>query len=565
MKLFPITNYSDFYGRPLPEDPFALIRQYPTDVVLLFLCKANAAMFQADQDTMEGRFEVFKKVFFALSLDKRVRVGKLLLEEKKDGNPEYRVLFNKQSLAWLIAECFRFYKPMNDYQNATETEVHDNVFDAVLIANDIYYNNTEKYQPATYEHTWEIMLRQQNYVRDLISMIQNGSLKMLFFRQFIEQQFPEGKNWVEEFCKSLNIKNYFAYSAFFMDIIGRVFTDYKRDGEIRWHIEPSPETQVMIDRFANRPADFLNGEAIETLHGGMIPKPIYFAMDKFAVILDFNFLAWLIETALPYNFYAFTSIGKDPAIPNFSAFKGILGKSFYEEFLGERLITKLFPHATCLPDKSINGLTDLMIIQGADIFIFEFKSAALNYKVLDKIDVEGFREFIDKNFLAEKKKDGKNRGIHQVVNSINAIAAGNETRLTAVLKQGRKYSVYPIVVYYDPVLENHGVNAYCNDRFVPAVDNYRSSFRHIYPITMINLDFFMMHYDLLQGKTALLKKWIKEYHQRSASNLKSFKKSEMPLTFLNACVSFDHYVQGFLERDTESVRRIAEDFDLPNK
>lgn len=563
MQIFPITNYTVFYGKPIPEDPFASIRQYPTDVVLLFLCKANAALFQIDQSILENRLYILNEVFHSLSQAKRARIRNLILQTQKEDEHKYSILLNKQSLAWLIAQCFSFYKPMNDSQSASEMEVHENVFDAILIANELYYNTSGKFEIGSYEHIWEIMLRQQNYVQDLTSMVQNGSLKMMFFLKFIKHQFSEGNQWVEEFCSNLGIQNYFTYSDFFMDLLKKVFEEHRVDGKIRWQIESNPESKILIDRFAHRPADLSNPDSTETLHGGLIPKPIYFAMDQYAIIIDFNFLGWIIETALPYNFYSYTSMNKIEKMSDFSSFKGILGKAFYEEFIGQKLIKRIFSNSICLYGEEINSITDQMIICEKDIYVFEFKSASLNYRVLDQLDIKGFKSFIDKTFLADKKFDGKNRGVFQLKRCIDKVAEGNIPSVTSKLKKGLKYDVYPIIVYIDPVLENHGVNAYCNETFLKEIEKFKPSFRHIYPLTMINLNFFLLNYNKLCSKASLIKKYIKEYHKRIASDKKSFKRSGIPLLSLKASISFDNYIKKHLSRDVDSIRRVANDFDLP--
>jgi len=563
MQLFPITNYTVFYGKPIPEDPFAIIRQYPTDVVLLFLCKANAALFQIDQSILENRLKIINEVFHALSQAKRARITYLMLQPKKEVEHKYSIFLNKQSLTWLIAQCFSFYKPMNDSQTASEMEVHENVFDAILIANELYYNTSGKFEIGSYEHIWEIMLRQQNYVQDLTSMVQNGSIKMMFFLKFIKDQYSEGNLWVEEFCSNLGIQNFFKYSNFFMDLLKRVYDDHLGDGKIRWQIESNPEYKILIDRFAHRPADFLNADSTETLHGGLIPKPIYFAMDQYAIIIDFNFLGWIIETALPFNFYSYTSMRKIDQMSKYSSFKGILGKGFYEEFIGQMLIGRIFSNSVCLNGEEINSITDQMIISETDIYLFEFKSASLNYRVLDQLDIKGFKSFLDKTFLGDKKLEGKNRGVFQLKRCIDEVSAENIPSVSCRLKKRIKYAVYPIIVYIDPVLENHGVNAYCNVVFLQEIEKFRPSFRHIYPLTMINLNFFLLNYNKLCSKPTLLKKYIKEYHKRIASDKKSFKRSNIPLLSLKASISFDNYIKKHLTRDIDSIRRIADDFDLP--
>lgn len=559
MQLFAVTNYEDFYGKQAPQDPFSLLYNYPTDGILFFLCKANAALFQINQETIDGRIAVFTNVFPRLSRDKKEKILKWLHGKDAPGQAGYRILFSKPSLSWLIGKCFMHYKPMDDYDQSVVSEVEEAIFDSILIANGVYYSDIQKYEVATYEHGWELVLRQQNYVRDVMGMVQNGAVKMLFFQKFIREHFSNGKELLDEFTHALGIKKFVDYSMVYMNILSGVFTGYANDGKLRMHIEVDDDARGLIETFALHPDTVASGNGIESLHGHVMPKPVYYLDNQYPVVLDFNFLPFLIEKGLPYNFYHYSSLKKSPGFSRFVDFKGMLGKEFYEQYIAARIIARLFPHAEIFEGNKINELTDLMIIQGTDIYLFEIKSAALHYSILEQIDVPAFKQFLHENFLDSKEQAKKNRGVHQLSRCISEL---HSETFSSILNQGKKYNVYPVIVYMDSALDIHGVNAYCNETFNSSVNNLRSRFRHLYPLTMISLNFFICHYSQLRWKPGIIKELIRSYHKRVSSLTGSFRKSGEPFIFLSAGISFEYYINEILKEKKESVRQIADEFGL---
>lgn len=562
MKLFPVVNYTFFYKRALPVEPLACIKKYPTDFLIMYLCKTNAAVALIDQSTIQGKAEFYQTIFPFLSNNKRKRIAEILGESATNELKPDQPFFTQQAITWLIAQCFTFFTEYYDLPQSEEAEFQDNLFDSILTANEIFYNDKNSYEVGSFEHFWEITLRQQNYVRDIEAMLKAGTVKMLFFQNFVKKHFKDSDQFFQEFCERLQIVNFLGYSSFFYDILDRVFDTYKNKKEIVFRIKETEETKKIINSFSITASDLKEQKKFKTLHGELIPKPIYLARDEYPLILDYNFLIWLISTALPYNFYYLTSLKENKIIKDFNTFKGILGKYFYEEHLSLRVLSSIFSHAICVPGNKIDDVTDLLIIQDADIFLFEVKSASVNHKILENIDISEFKNFLAKEFLSSKTTQGKNKGVFQISSCINEISKGSINVEKGVLREGHKYSIYPIIIFIDPVLEIQGVNSYCNKYFSEKVDSMRVFFRHIYPLTMININHFLLTYELYKQRPKLLKQNIKEYHQNNAKKNKSYKKTGVPLFALSAAISFDHFMRGKENDENKNISGVLEDFDL---
>lgn len=562
MKLSPVVNYSYFYKRPLPIDRLGCIKKYPTDLLIIYLCKTNAAVALIDQTTLRGKREFYQTIFPLLSKNKTKRIAEILNESDSTILKPDQLFFTQQAITWLIAQCFTFFNDYYDIPNSSGSEFQDDLFDSILIANELFYNDKNIYEVGSFEHFWEIALRQQNYVRDVETMMKAGTVKMIFFRNFITSYFLNSDKLFEEFCRKLKISNFLGYSGYFFDILQQIFDTYKKTKEIIFRIKETDDSKEILNFFSITASELREQKKQKTLHGQLIPKPIYWAKDEYAVILDYNFLIWLISTALPFNFYHLTSLKEDKTIKDYNSFKGILGKSFYEEYLTTRILSNIFNHAICIPGNKIGDITDVLIIQDADIFLIEVKSASVNHTILENIDIAHFKDFLSKEFLLDKRVAGKNKGVFQISNCINEISKGSIKIKKGILKEGHKYSIYPIIIFIDPVLEVQGVNAYCNEYFSREIEPLRSYFRHIYPLTMINLNHFLLSYELYKKKPTLLKKDIKEYHQTNKKKIKSFKKTGIPLTALTAAISFDHFMRSKRNDQNERISGILEDFDL---
>jgi hypothetical protein len=59
--LVAVINYEDFYSKPHPSDPLAFVRDYPTDVLLMVLCRVNATSFMRKVKPMDANAEYSRR------------------------------------------------------------------------------------------------------------------------------------------------------------------------------------------------------------------------------------------------------------------------------------------------------------------------------------------------------------------------------------------------------------------------------------------------------------------------------------------------------------------------
>jgi hypothetical protein len=181
---------------------------------------------------------------------------------------------------------------------------------------------------------------------------------------------------------------------------------------------------------------------------------------------------------------------------------------------------------------------------------------------LEEVKVEEFKRYIINNFIQQKGEGSKNKGVYQLVNAIEQLSRSNLFPSGVTLKKLKQCKVYPMIIYTEPVLDTHGVNSFCNDHFQQAIAGLKQNFNHVYPLTMINLDFFISYYHRLKNKPSLLSKLIKEYHERVRSGFGSFRNSGGAYFFLNANISFAYFIYNTHPDPGASIRQISEDVNL---
>ncbi|MCW3110810.1 MAG: hypothetical protein JWQ09_5316 [Segetibacter sp.] len=390
-------------------------------------------------------------------------------------------------------------------------------------------------------------------------MMKDGAVKIHLFRNFILTHFINGKELIKEFKANLGLKTFFDYASVYLGTISNLFNNYRENQKISWLLNIDPSSKQLIETFALRPKD-IPAKGFQGLYGSVIPKPVYFIMDKYPVIIDYNYLGFLVNTAFAYNFYSYTSLKKQK---RFDEYKGFLGKEFYETFAAGKLLQNIFSKSAFFSGNHLNEYTDFATVRDEkEIFLFEVKSTSIHFRILEEVKVEEFKQYIINNFIQQKGEGSKNKGVYQLVKAIEQLSLGKLFPSSTLLKKLKQCKVYPIIVYTEPVLDTHGVNSFCNEHFQQAIAGWKQNFNHVYPLTLINLDFFISYYPKLKNKLSLLPTLIKQYHDRVKSGFSSFRRSSSAYFFLNANIAFAYFIYKTQPDPGASARQISEDLAL---
>ncbi|NOT50083.1 MAG: hypothetical protein HOP10_02255 [Chitinophagaceae bacterium] len=561
-----VTGYKDFYKMPPPEDEFSLLRSYPTDLIIMELAKVNAILFQEMGSKNEVLAKILSEVFPMLDEKRRRNVFREMgVSEKLEFLPN---LFASPPISKLIGLCFDNYYYVSTDEVVNTYQFQQDLFDSILIANQRYYNQVKGEDDVnTYEIQWKLGLMQQYYIRrfDYISL--TGQTKVLLFHKFIWHHFPEGQQLIKEFTDAMGSNGFFSPALVAMELVSKSLNNYQIDKKPKWSVVFSESLKKMMEHFSLRPTEILEGKQSGHVHKNIMTHPFYYLLNEYAVVLDYDYLAYIVEFSLTYNFYNFTSLNGSEKYKTFNSFKSMLGKSYYEDFITGEIIRKVFASKGYqVFDDRKEFFPDFTICHyDADMVLMEVKSAELNIEALENCDAIRVKDFLDVQFAGKKQGKERNKGIYQLIESIRQLAESN--KLDSLLKSPdnkEKCTLYPTLIYTDHVFDITWINGYLNNIFEEEIKPYKKYFKKIYPLTMINQSILIDKYDLLKDDPKLLKSWIEQYWKRHQSNIQSFRKKRDPNQFLKAGTSFTFFLGDILPQRNglEFFRRIADDLEL---
>ncbi|MFN0256781.1 hypothetical protein [Pedobacter ureilyticus] len=237
-----------------------------------------------------------------------------------------------------------------------------------------------------------------------------------------------------------------------------------------------------------------------------------------------------------FNFYLFKQnlLPQSLRISRFSDLQGLWGR-YIEKYLIFNLLKSMEKKGVrVIPSEDLNLPDATMIINERDVFLFEIKSSSLNKNVTIEKSVEQFKDFIDTNFVTDKK------GIPQLNRMIRILCDtdGSHCNLNGQLK---KLRIFPILVYAENHLNKYGVNEYAIQN-APKLDiDITEKFQKVAPVTMIHYDFFIENLRVLKGRRNILKENIEAYHHQISRLKKKYKKTNSTRDYFNTLISFDDF------------------------
>jgi hypothetical protein len=489
----------------------------------MILSKINVLLFLHPHDVDECDNKIFTHCLNALPPSWINRVNEL----KKFRPESFLACFTSQSNLFLLAKSISQYRPVLGAEVANEVEMHAEIFECILIANEKYYKQADVPEISTLSAIWKLELLQQSNIRRFNDLFGIIPLKFFLFFRFIEERF--GKRYIDEFTSEFGLSSHFNYLLNLMSTLTSTVNDFEQAGEPKWALSLTSDQRKFLQPFIfDVTAQEESNHQVDAMY--LVGKPFYSC--RFGtMVLDFHFFNHLVDVGLVFNFYRHTSLNLIPNLKKYSDFQGQLGKSFYEEFVVVQLMRNIFTHKhdAISTDRDDPFNPDILLIQNNDTaFVIEVKASRIHPNVLEHSDGDKLKEFLDTNFAKEKMTvKEKSKGIYQLKNQLEHLK-----------NWGSHFNVFPIIIYTEPVLDISGVNYYLQDKLESILEPGKNHFRKIQPLTCINLDFFIRYYCELKRDRNFLRDNIVRYHKRTKSNRQSFAKSNAPFTFLKSNFSF---------------------------
>ena len=514
--IFGVLDYSTFFGVPVPADPIANLEKYPTDALIVILAKVNAIIFYNGGDPNKIDNDVFRLVFN--EMDKKIyeRINKI----RSTPRGSHGAIFTSPPIVGLMAKLIARYKPVPETEAINESGINlmmMELFEAILAVNDNYYNSANGRDMLSREHLWKLELLQQGFVRGTTNMFGVIPLKVFLFFRFMSERY--GETVLKQFATAFGVPSAYNFYFAFLGIVSSATSAYEADFQPRYSIVDKTLEKV-FEPFVYDPSKPKKippaGEVFV-----LINQPFY-KLSEAIIVLDFSFFAHITDISLLYHFYHSTSLKENHGIKNYNEYLGILGKYFFEEYLALQLMQKLVAHKydKVLTEKDDPLYPDILIMQNnKDVFVVEVKSTRVNGRILEQADIPGFEQFLVESLGSEKSKPGeKNKGIYQLKKQIQHLK-----------KKGRKFRIFPVMIYTDPSMDISGVNSFLEEKFDTIIAEDKASFTKIYPLTLINLHFFIKYYPQLKTERYFLRDKIIEYHRWKKLKMKEAIKEKNPL------------------------------------
>lgn len=298
MHYIVVSNYSDHYNDPIPEDKLHYIRNYPTDFIMLKLSKINAILFQ-EKNLNEQTKKILVEVIFAGTPQATSNLTDLITNDQLNN----KIFFSSASISLLIKSCLENLVEEMPDQTVNTTQLARDFFKTILIFNQIYYSQIHGYDLESFRGVFKLEIMQQSYIRSNFYSKIVTIMKFAFISKFLAEN-ESTKVECLEYCKYFGIGNPWLFGKFFLDVL----TFASMEDKTGKHILDTTGLPLKLinDFILNK--EIVKGKAFVSLNVDVVPKPFYMILDKYPLILDYNYFQYAIEHGVFYSFYQNTSL-----------------------------------------------------------------------------------------------------------------------------------------------------------------------------------------------------------------------------------------------------------------
>jgi len=278
--------------------------------------------------------------------------------------------------------------------------------------------------------------------------------------------------------------------------------------------------ETLYEQFAIDPVAYQAkyGESKEN-YAGIKARPLYKLNENNWLVLNWSFLANKLYEGLVFDFYQNSGISAEPAFRQFTGFKQFIGQHITEKHLFRSLAIKALQrkYDSLLFDDNdqIDGFPDCYYRKGNNIFLFEIKDTYFASATVNSFSYDQIKNTIDQKLNSAKKGSG------QLIKQLKKLKESSFEKQQRY-KSPAHLTIYPIIIYTDIHFNMLGVNEYVNRTFTQMLENadLKKAFRKVKPLTMINLNYLISIFDLLENSATSLSVFIDYYHHQLANRKK---------------------------------------------
>ncbi|WP_430613147.1 hypothetical protein [Flavobacterium sp. JP2137] len=531
MKEFGIVyGYYEIFKKQVPTDNFIFLRKYSTKNILIKIAEINAIILNFN--TPDSNYKIFEDVFFGdLSivkeniddLDNKLRSGSF---------------FVSQNISELIKEVLSNYNEIQQ-KDIPYSEFALDLFKTILIYNKKYNDNFKiENNLSSFKDVFTLSVLQQGYIRSTHPIVY--FIKFALICKFLSID-TELKKLTASLCEKYDIGNPWNICKFLLD----VYIQPDKNNLTFVLSKNSIPTNFLKEWYLTK--DFLSKEKKITLNFTIIPKPLFEITEDEIIVLDFDYFQYTINQGFFFRFFEYNGKPKS----SWNAFQTYLGKNYFEDFLCKLLLEKTFKHKKQIVygDKKYQDF--LVKTSTSDLLIIEAKMTSIHPNTLEDFNFETYKLEIEKNLLSQKEKQGKNKGVYQLLNQIKQLKdTKNQIEVTEILdiKNIKRLNIYPILltddVNYNILGTNEFINEQCSDEFTLL----KKDFQSIKPVLILNVSTLIEFQGYFSSDKNCFTQLIKEYFKEISNQKRQFNLNKNGYRYCKSMQSFDTYLQRKLKQ-----------------
>ncbi len=430
--------------------------------------------------------------------------------------------------------------------------------DEMLPRNEVIYS-----QPFI-EWIWMLFPRQLDYVTRI-----NPSLQ-LFMVGVILNYLYSRKEYEKPIKSFLIAKGFSSPTDLFSNYYNLFLFNYIGSDEKKLRataLRPHKNQQKLVEHLVIDREKLKGQSDLQVNQNGLKLRPLIDCGDGSYLISNWNFFHGRIYNSLLFDLWEnsdFNSIYR-----NFGDFKSDIVQSITEKFLFKKIIELNFTGSgkvVIFDDAdSSDGFPDAYIRHGSRIYILEFKDTHMPSTVVDAGSYEKVRDHLLERFVRSKK--GRKKGVTQLAEVISKLSTNPKYIEGGNLHRAKNLRIYPVIVYTHHYYSLPGVNSFLNEEFERQLRPAKQHFKYIYPMVMIDLDFFFNFVHAISSGNLRLSEVLSGY--QNYLHGKSNAKDVSLRTKISAYSSLTDYLKVTKRtniREAGSIMNIItlmDSFDLP--
>lgn len=547
IRLKAIYGYQEVFIEPLPDDTFLFLGRYSTKNILIKIAHINAIIFHSDEEKHDKK--ILEEVFFGNAPTIRTLL-KYLDDDAGNGS-----FFASAHLSELIKDVLNNYKE----DQVDDIEYGDfaiDLFKTILIYNEKHNHKLDSSNNLkSFKDVFTLSSLQQYYIRSTTPTVY--LIKFAFMCKFLNDDL-QLRDATISFCKKYDIGSPWNIAKFLISL-------YK----------DKDNANFVLDKSAI-PSDFLKDWSIGreyttqkekiTLNFDIIPRPLFEIDNEKYIILDFNFFQYTVDQG--FFFKVFDKVVKESTLKlnNLNNFKAYIGLNYFENFLCNTLLRRIFSHRQQVV-YSDDKYQDFLIKTSSDnLLVIESKMTDVHARSIEDIDFNAFKDKLEVDFLSKKGVRGKNKGVYQILNQLEQIAdKGNQKEVSSIfkIKNIKRLNVYPVLLVSDTNYNSFGTNLYLNEKCSDDLEAMIKEYQTVKPVLILNANTLIKYYYYFKRDKNNFTELIKDYFKEISRQQKRYHSDTSDIySYLLSSRSFDTYIQERLRNESvvEHFTMFSKDF-----